>query len=162
MPPSFSPPALILTRGCPRTIDTQYHFCPDPDCSYYGWRGWGNIRANGHPGGKPWRQFQCVACDAYFRETHGTLLHGKHLSVELIVRVLACLAEGLGICATARVFEVDPNTVLQWLVEAAEQLQALTSCMPCCAVSKRARSVKPMPSNALSLVVAGCGRPSIR
>ena len=29
------------------------------------------------------------------------------------MRVLACLAEGLGIRATARVFEVDPNTVLQ-------------------------------------------------
>jgi hypothetical protein len=37
-------------------------------------------------------------------------LHGKHLAVELIVRVLACLAEGLGIRATARVFEVHPNT----------------------------------------------------
>jgi IS1 family transposase len=44
--------------------------------------------------------------------------------VELIVRVLACLAEGLGIRATARVFEVDANTVLQWLVEAAEHLRA--------------------------------------
>jgi hypothetical protein len=40
-------------------------------------------------------------------------LHGKHLSVELIVRVLAYLAEGRGIRATARVFEVDPNTGLQ-------------------------------------------------
>jgi transposase-like protein len=57
-------------------------------------------------------------------ETHGTLLHGKRVAVELIVRVLACLAEGLGIRATARVFEVDPNTVLQWLVEAADQLEA--------------------------------------
>src|SRR5262249_16055714 len=37
-----------------------------------------------------------------------------------------CLAEGLGIRGTARVFEVDPNTVLQWLVEAAEQLQAFS------------------------------------
>jgi IS1 family transposase len=36
------------------------------------------------------------------------------------------LAEGLGIRGTARVFEVDPNTVLQWLVEAAEQLQAFS------------------------------------
>src|SRR4029453_10094707 len=34
--------------------------------------------------------------------------------------------EGLGIRGTARVFEVDPNTVLQWLVEAAEQLQAFS------------------------------------
>jgi IS1 family transposase len=46
--------------------------------------------------------------------------------VELIVRVLACLAEGLGIRATARVFEVNPNTVLQWLVEAAELLRAFS------------------------------------
>jgi IS1 family transposase len=58
-------------------------------------------------------------------------LHGKRLSVELIVRVLACLAEGLGIRATARVFEVDPNTMLQWLVEAAAQLQAFTSYLLC-------------------------------
>ena len=40
------------------------------------------------------------------------------------MHVVACLAEGLGIRATARVFAVDPNTVLQWLVEAAEQLRA--------------------------------------
>jgi hypothetical protein len=45
--------------------------------------------------------------------------------------VLACLAEGLGIRATARVFEVDPNTVLQWLLEAAEHLQAFTRYFLC-------------------------------
>src|SRR2546427_9144042 len=43
----------------------------------------------------------------------------------------ACLAEGLGIRATARVFEVAPNTVLQWLVEAAEQLQAFSAAFLC-------------------------------
>jgi hypothetical protein len=42
------------------------------------------------------------------------------------VRVVACLAEGLGIRGTARVFEVDPNTVLQWLVEAADHLKAFS------------------------------------
>jgi len=41
------------------------------------------------------------------------------------VWALAALAEGLGIRAVARVFEVDPNTVLLWLVEAAEHLKAL-------------------------------------
>jgi IS1 family transposase len=51
--------------------------------------------------------------------------------VELIVRVLACLAEGLGIRATARVFEVDPNTVLHWLGEAAEQLRAFSAFFLC-------------------------------
>jgi IS1 family transposase len=36
------------------------------------------------------------------------------------------MVQGLGIRGTARVFEVDPNTVLQWLVEAAEHLQAFS------------------------------------
>jgi IS1 family transposase len=67
-----------------------------------------------------------VVCRRYFLETLGTLFHGKRASVELIVRVIACLAEGVGIRGTARVFEVDPNTVLQWLVDAAEQLQAFS------------------------------------
>jgi IS1 family transposase len=64
-------------------------------------------------------------------ETHGTIFHGKQAVVELIVHVLACLAEGLGIRATARVFEVTPNTVLQWLVEAAEQLRAFSAYFLC-------------------------------
>jgi IS1 family transposase len=36
------------------------------------------------------------------------------------------LAEGLGSRAVARVFEVDPNTVLHWLVAAADHLQAFS------------------------------------
>jgi hypothetical protein len=60
-------------------------------------------------------------------ETHGTIFHGKRSSPDLIVHVIACLAEGLGIRGTARVFEIDPNTVLQWLVETAEQLKAFSA-----------------------------------
>jgi IS1 family transposase len=107
-------------------VDTSTHFCPNPDCAYHGWVGWGNLRANGHPNGGPWRQLLCVVCRGYFFETLGTIFHGKRASVDLIVRVIACLAEGLGIRGTARVFEVDANTVLQWLIEAAEQLRAFS------------------------------------
>jgi transposase-like protein len=144
-------------------VDTSRHFCPHPNCDSRGWVGLGNLRANGHPNGGPWRQFHCTACDGYFPEHHDTIFHGKRVSVELIVRMLACLAEGLGIRATARVFEVDPNTVLHWLVEAAEQLQAFTSfswvrytstrynsmsCTWCSVLSKLAKSVKTRPSGA--------------
>ena len=119
------------TNRRPCAIDTSRHFSPYAGCDYRGWLGLGNLRANGHPSGGLWRQLYCRSCNGYFLETHGTIFHGKRLSVELIVRVLACLAEGLGIRATARVFEVDPNTVLQWLVAAAEQLQAFTSYFLC-------------------------------
>src|SRR5713101_4742393 len=122
--PSTPPPRIVMTRGRRREVDTSHHCCPNPDCAYHGWVGWGNLRANGHPNSGPWRQLLCVVCRGSFFETLGTILHGQRVSVELIVRVVACLAEGLGIRGTARVFEVDPNTVLQWLVEAAEQLHA--------------------------------------
>ena len=123
---SSPPPRMVPTRGRRRQVDTSTHFCPNPACAYRGWVAWGNLRANGHPNGGPWRQLLCVACHRYFLETLGTIFHGKRASVELIVRVIACLAEGVGIRGTARVFEVDPNTVLQWLVEAAEQLRAFS------------------------------------
>ena len=45
---------------------------------------------------------------------------------ELIGRVLVCLAEGLGMRATAPVFAVKPNTVVQWLVEAADQFRVFS------------------------------------
>jgi IS1 family transposase len=124
--PSAPPPRIVLTRGRRRQVDTSRHCCPNPDCASRGWVGWGNLRANGHPNGGPWRQLLCIACRRYFLESLGTIFHGKCASVDLIVHVIACLAEGLGIRGTARVFEVDPNTVLQWLVEAAEQLQAFS------------------------------------
>jgi hypothetical protein len=86
----------------------------------------GNLRANGHPSGGPWRQCHCRACGGYFLETHGTPLHGKRVSSDKLVWAIAALAEGLGIRAVARVFEVDPNTVLAWIVEAATHLQAFS------------------------------------
>jgi IS1 family transposase len=107
-------------------VDTSRHFCPNPICAYRGWVGWGNLSANGHPSGGPWRQLHCTACDGYLLETHGTLFHGKRVTPDLLVWAVGALAEGLGIRAVARVFEVDPNTVLHWLVEAADHLKVFS------------------------------------
>jgi hypothetical protein len=132
-PPALPPrPApMPPTHRRPRTVDTSQHFCPHTHCDYRGWLGLNNLRANGHPNGGPWRQLHCTACEGYFPAHHGTILHGKQAAVELMVRVVACLAEGLGIRATARVFEVAPTTVVHWLVEAAEQLRAFSAYFLC-------------------------------
>ena len=53
-------------------------------------------------------------------------MHGKRVSPDTLVWAIAALAEGLGIRAVARVFEVDPNAVLLWLVEAADHLEAFS------------------------------------
>jgi hypothetical protein len=59
-------------------------------------------------------------------ETPGTPLHGTRVAPALLVWAVGALAEGLGIRAVARVFEVDPNPVLAWLVEAADHLKAFS------------------------------------
>ncbi len=130
-PPPVRPAPMPPTHRRPREVDTSRHFCPHTGWRYRGWLWLGNRRANGPPSGGPWRQCQCTACQGYFPEHHGTLFHGKQVAVELIVHVLACLAEGLGIRATARGFEVDPNTGRHWLVEAAEHLRAFSCSFLC-------------------------------
>src|SRR4029453_13542486 len=125
-PPRCPPPRMAPTRGRPRQVDTSQHFCPHPDCAYQGWVGLGNISANGHPNGGPWRQLHCTSGGGSFQEPHGTPLHGKRVAPDLLVWAVGALAEGLGIRAVARVFEVDPNTVLQWLVEVADHAVAFS------------------------------------
>jgi hypothetical protein len=125
-PPPVPPEPMPPTHRRPRTVDTSRHCCPHAGCRYRGWLGWGNLRANGPPNGGPWRQFQCTSCRGSVPEHHGTLFQGKRVSPDLLVWAVGTLAEGLGIRAVARVCEVDPNTVLQWLVEAAEHLQAFS------------------------------------
>src|SRR5439155_21623523 len=109
-PPGCPPPLIVPPRGRLRHVDTSCHFCPDPDCLYGGWLGLGNIRANVHPSGGPWRQLYCTDGGGYFQETHGTPLHGKRVVPERLVWAVGALAEGLGIRAVARAPEVDPNT----------------------------------------------------
>jgi IS1 family transposase/transposase-like protein len=125
-PPPAPPPPITSRRGCPRQVDPSAQFCPYPHCAYYGRVGFGNLQANGHPNSGPWRQWHCTTCKSYFLETHGTPLYGKRVAADLLVWAVGALAEGLGIRAVARVFAVDPNTVLAWLVEAADHLQAFS------------------------------------
>jgi hypothetical protein len=63
------PPRMRFTRGRRRQVDTTGQFCPQTTCSYHGWVDWGNIRANGHPNGRHWRQLVCLSCHRYFLET---------------------------------------------------------------------------------------------
>jgi transposase-like protein len=124
--PHAPPPRMIVTRGRHRYVDTAEHFCPHTTCAYHGRVGWGSIRANGHPNGRRWRQLVCLSCQRHFLETQGTPFHGKQVEPDKLVWAIAALAEGLGIRAVARVFETDPNTVLGWLVEATEHLEAFS------------------------------------
>jgi len=127
------PPMIEHHQGRPRGVDTSNHYCPNPDCTYYctyyGWLGMGNIVSNGHPNGSRWRQLECTVCSTYFMETKGTIFYRNHTSTDTIDTVwqaLKALAEGLDIQATARVFEVEPDTVQNWLEQAARHMETVS------------------------------------
>lgn len=120
------PPRIKPKRGRKRQVKTGHHYCPKPECRYYGWLNLGNISSNGHPNGGRNRQLYCCECQSYFAVTKGTLFYGKRYEPELIERVLRALAEGLGIRAVGRVFEVETETVLEWLLAASEHIGAFT------------------------------------
>jgi hypothetical protein len=122
--PPAPPPRLLFTQGRRRHVDTTGHFCPHAACAYHGRGDGGNIRANGHPTGRRGRQLVGLSCTRHFLETHGPPLHGKQVDPDKLVWAIAALAAGLGICAVARVCATDPNTILGWLVEAAEPREA--------------------------------------
>lgn len=126
-PPPSPPPMIEHKRGRPAEVDTHNHYCPNPKgCLYHGWVGRGNIRSNGHPNGGRWRQLECTVCGKFFMETHGTIFYGSRAPAETMLRAIAALAEGTDIRAVARIFEVDPNTVLAWLIQAAAHIEALS------------------------------------
>ncbi len=128
-PPTEPPPVLEYHKGRPRCVDTRNHYCPNPNCSYYGWVGRGNIRSNGHPSGGRRRQLQCIVCNTYFMETKGTIFYRCSTPPDTIWKALKALAEGLDIQATARVFEIEPDTVQNWLNQAAKHMEAVSQYM---------------------------------
>jgi IS1 family transposase len=62
-------------------------------------------------------------------ETTNTIFYGKRVPAKTIWQALKALAEGLDLRATARVFEVDPNTIETWLRQAAEHMEAVSHCL---------------------------------
>lgn len=124
-----APPRIEQKQGRPRDVDTSSHFCPNKGCRYYGWVGLGNIRSNGHPSGGTWRQLECTVCNQTFMETQNTIFYRKQVPAETIWRVLVSLAEGVGIRRTARIFDLDPNTVQAWLGQAAQHMESISHYM---------------------------------
>ena len=62
----------------------------------------------------------CLGDHGSFLETLGTPFHGQQVEPGKLGWAMAALTAGLGMRAVARVFAPDPNSVLGWLVEAAD------------------------------------------
>jgi transposase-like protein len=65
-------------------------------------------------------------CGKYFSETLGTPFYRSKTDAKTIIIALKAVAEGLSIQSTARVFNVDADTVVYWLSQAGEHMEAIS------------------------------------
>ena len=102
-------------------------FCPHPDCSEYGKRQDGKQK-NIQKYGKTKRgvqRYRCCVCKRTFTATSGTIFYGKHTSEAEILETLALLAEGSRISSLSRVKGYKEDTILSWLRDAREHMEAV-------------------------------------
>jgi IS1 family transposase/transposase-like protein len=121
--------------GRPRTISTDHLCCPDEDCSSYGIFGPHpdhDIVGNGTyttAHGEKRQMYLCNVCEKPFSETAGTPFFSLKTPMRTVCIALNELAEGLGVRAVARIHQVEPDTVLEWLRKAGQHCQAVSAYM---------------------------------
>jgi transposase-like protein len=119
--------ARRFPMGRKKQIDTSMYFCPHTDCPNYGKVGPDNqIVGAGRYGKANTQLLRCKVCGRTFSARRGTPLFGLKASEETFYDVIACLAEGNGIRATARIKGVDKDTVAEWLDTASKHVEAVS------------------------------------
>jgi len=157
--------------GRKKQIDTSMYFCPYEDCSNYGQVGADNqIIGAGRYGKHHTRLLKCKVCQRTFSARRGTPLFDLKADEETFYDVIACLAEGNGIRATARIKKVDKDTVTSWLKRASQHVEAVSRYLMVnlhfeavqldefwSFVKKKKRGVPPSNDYAPGMATAGSG-----
>lgn len=67
---------------------------------------------------KDTKYLKCKTCGKIFSEKKGTFFYKKHTDKDTIIKALNNTVEGAGIRPTARVFNIDKDTLLSWVKQA--------------------------------------------
>ena len=99
-------------------MDWESLYCPNQRCRYYGQPiGQGHMVRNGSSHGQP--KALCQACGTYVSLKCGTAYLGLHADQAIFETAVRALAEGNALRATARIMQVDKDTICAWLDRAA-------------------------------------------
>jgi IS1 family transposase/transposase-like protein len=100
-------------------MDWESLYCPNRQCRHYGQPfHQGQMVKNGSSHGQP--QARCQACGTYVSLKYGTAYLDLHADQAIFETAVRALAEGNAIRATARIVQVDKDTVCAWLDRAAQ------------------------------------------
>ena len=105
--------------------DLSRFCCLNAACADHGKRGHGNLTVPMRYGPNRTRLLRCSTCKARFSERKGTPLFDTRLSPEMVVAVLAHVAEGTGTRKTARLVGVHRDTITRYIRKAGDHAQQL-------------------------------------
>lgn len=96
-------------------------FCPNQQCKDYGLCDQGNIALRGKYGKNKSRDLlYCRTCGQRFAATQSSALFGLHLPAQTVRQIIHHAAEGVGVRATARLLDLDKDTVNRVILRAGE------------------------------------------
>lgn len=108
--------------------DIKNAFCPNKDCKDYGLLNLGNIAIRGKYGKEKTKDLPyCRTCGKRFASTSATAFFGFHLSDEKIAQIIHHATEGVGVRATARLLEINKDTVNRAILRAGEYCEIVLS-----------------------------------
>jgi transposase-like protein len=109
-------------------VDVENAYCPNKDCKDYGLQRHGNIAVRGKYGKEKDKDlFYCRTCGQRFASTRATAFFGLHLSDEKIAQIIHHAAEGVGVRATARLLDINKDTVNRVILRAGEHCEIVLS-----------------------------------
>ncbi len=101
-------------------------FCWNRDCTDYGLVDHRNIVKYGRTG-KGTQRLKCTTCEKVFVENKGTVFYAKHHSPKEILECLAMVAERNSLASIHRIKGIKEETVIDWLLEAANHVEEIES-----------------------------------
>ena len=108
--------------------ELEKYFCTNEQCKEYGLRGHGNIGIRAKYGKNKNRDLlYCRTCGKRFAASRASALFGLHLPAETIRQIIHHAAEGVGVRATARLLELDKDTVNRVILRAGEHCARVLS-----------------------------------
>ncbi len=99
-------------------------FCWNPACRDYAQIGKHNIIKFGRTK-RGVQRYRCTTCKKAFCANKGTVFYGKYRSPETILHCLALLAERMSLAAIHRTQGIKEESVLEWLHDAAQQVETV-------------------------------------
>jgi len=97
-------------------------YCDNLSCDCYNKAGEGNIKTNSRAKG----QVYCNRCKNMWALTKGTMFFDLRTPIDKVIKVLQCLARGMGLNNTCRQENVTAGPVLDWIIKAAEHSNEFT------------------------------------